>query len=556
MRGVSKQWALLALLLTGCGGGSSYVQFSPDEQTLTRVQSDNGLITALIQPGSLAEAVEIALRDRSEADRGLPGVEGRELALALEISGSVPAPEPPAPEEATAQAASVSAVDGRFVPAVLDGSIELELSLATAWPAATPLDVQRWNAASSRYEPAGISASLAEDGLALSFSISDFGRYALYGPLAEEYPLPAPLAPRLLAATSMIRYLEWDSVPAAAGFNLYRREAGAESFSQLNTEALPSGRQTDILPASGGYEYALTVLRDNGIESELSAALVSPAVDFDLLARISSPQLEAPDSLLFDTDNRRLLTLDSAEPALLVFDEEGRLQRRIDRLGKAPMLEPVAMAIDPGNADLYICDAGYNQVFRFNTELAYRSLFGGPGNDPGEFGSLRGICTDGERIVTLDGTRNLLQSFTPLGVYLDAPLDPLDPQLVLSGASGILLLEDGGMAIADTGNDRVLLLDSEFAVSSELIRPSGNGVLTGPHSVVADVFGRLFVSEPPERRVSVFDSSGEYSFQFGSEGLLNVEFAAEGPRGLAYDPATGYLYVSDPGSSTISVFGS
>ncbi|MCB1216704.1 NHL repeat-containing protein [bacterium] len=556
MRGERIHWALLALLLCGCGGGSSYVQFSPDEQTLTRVQSDNGLITALIQPGSLAEAVEIALRDRSEADRGLPGVAGRELALALEISGSMPAPEPLADEEPAAQAASVSAVDGRFVPAVLDGSIELQLSLASAWPTATPLDVQRWNAASGRYEAAGISASPAEDGLTLSFSITDFGRYALYGPLPEEYPLPAPPAPRLLAATSMIRYLEWDNVPAAAGFNLFRREAGAESFSQLNTEVLQAGRHTDILPATGSYEYALAVLRDNGIESELSAALDSPAVDFDLRGRISSPQLAAPGSLLFDNGNRRLLVADGADPALLVFDGEGRLQRRIDRLGTAPMRDPAALAIDPGNGDLYICDRGYSQVFRFNSALDYRSKFGAAGSGPGEFSSLSGICTDGERIVTLDGGRNLLQSFTPLGVYLDAPLDPLDQQLVLSGASGILLHEDGGMAIADTGNDRVLLIDSEFAASSELIRPAGNGVLTGPHSVVADAFGRLFVSEPPERRVSVFDSAGEYSFQFGSEGLLNVEFALEGPAGLAYDPATGYLYVSDPGSSTIAVFGS
>ena len=126
----------------------------------------------------------------------------------------------------------------------------------------------------------------------------------------------------------------------------------------------------------------------------------------------------------------------------------------------------------------------------------------------------------------------------------------------LEAPSGLLLLPDGSMALADTGNDRVLLLDNEFAASAELARPAGNGTLTAPWDVVADVTGRLFVCEPSLGRVSVFDSSGEYSFQFGSDGQLNVEFGAQGPTGLAYDPATGYLYVSDPSAARIAVFAS
>ncbi|MCB1186384.1 hypothetical protein KDL29_04375 [bacterium] len=555
MRGRSLWAALaaLALALAGCGGGARYIQFSPQEQTVTRLQSDGGRITAIIQPGTLADDVEIALRDRSEGDRGLPGVEGRSLAISFEISGSMPAPPV---ETADDGSAAVSAVQGRFIPVELSGSIEIELALASAWPLATPLDVQSWNESSQRYEEAGLSASLAEGGLSLSFSITNFGRYALYGPLPVEYPLAAPPAPRLSAASTQLRGLEWDSVPGAAGFNLYRSAAGEESFSKLNEELLQAGSHTDILPTAGGYEYALSVLRDNGIESELSAVLASPAVDFDLLREFMSPQLDAPGSLLFDAANRRLLVCDEADPALLAFDEEGHLLRRIDKLGSAAMREPAALAIDPGTGEVYLCDNGYSQVFRLNSQLDFRSKFGAGGNSPAEFDVLSGICCDGERIVTLDSGRNLLSTFTPLGVYLDAPLDPLDAQLALAGASGILLMPDGGMVLADTGNDRVLLLDSEFAASAELARPAGNGTLTAPRAVVADVFGRLFVSEPSMGRVSVFDSSGEYSFQFGSDGLLNVEFGAAGPTGLAYDPATGYLYVSDPSAGRIAVFAS
>ena len=452
--------------------------------------------------------------------------------------------------------ATTSAVQGRFIPVELDGSIEIELLLSSAWPLATPLDVQSWNESSQRYEQAGLSASLAEDGLSLSFSITNFGRYALYSPLPVEYPLAAPPAPRLSAASTQLRRLEWDSVSGATGFNLYRRAAGEDSFSKLNEELLQAGSHTDILPAAGSYEYAVTALRDNGIESGLSAVLASQAVDFDLLRQITSPQLDAPGSLLFDAENRRLLVCDEADPALLAFDEDGRLLHRIDKLGSAAMREPAALAIDPGTGEVYLCDNGYSQVFRLNSALQFRSKFGSAGSGPGEFGLLSGICCDGERIVALDGGRNLLSTFTPLGVYLDSPLDPLDAQLVLSGPSGLLLLPDGSMALADTGNDRVLLLDNEFAASAELARPAGNGTLTAPWDVVADVTGRLFVSEPSLGRVSVFDSSGEYSFQFGSDGQLNVEFGAQGPTGLAYDPATGYLYVSDPSAARIAVFAS
>src|SRR5690606_39390813 len=126
-------------------------------------------------------------------------------------------------------------------PAELSGSVDIELRLGSAWPLATPLDVQGWNESSQRYEEAGISASRAEDGLSLSLSISSFGRYALYGPLPEEYPLAAPHAPRQTAASSMLRRIEWDDLAAAAGVNLYRSEAAAEYFSKPNQELLPAG---------------------------------------------------------------------------------------------------------------------------------------------------------------------------------------------------------------------------------------------------------------------------------------------------------------------------
>jgi DNA-binding beta-propeller fold protein YncE len=541
---------LLATLLVGCGGGTSYVQFDPGEPTPTRVQSDNGLITALIPPEALDGAVEVSLSDRSEADRDIPGAEGRSLAIALEFLGSMPAPVPetPAPE------AAASAVDNRFIPAELSGSVAISVRLAAAWPTASPLDLYSYNEASRRYEQAGISASLAEDGLSLDFTLTNFGRYALYAPLADEYPLPAPPAPMLSAASTVVRRIELQPLSGAAGYNLYRAPAGEDGAAKLNSEPLTELRFVDILAQPGSHDYSVTALRENGVESAPSAILASPAVNFDLLRQITLPTLQGPGSLLFDGQQSRLLVCDPAAQALLSLSEKGDLLRRVDRLGSVPMRSPSGLSIDPDNGMVYLSDAGYGQVFLLDSDLNYSSRFGASGTGPGEFLSPCGMAADGQRLLVVDRQRNLLQSFTPLGVYLSAPLDPLDSQFALAGPQGMWRLPDGSLALADSGNGRVMLLAADLSLKSELLRTDDPAGLAAPFAVVSDVLGRLYVSEPTLRRVSVFSSSGEYLFQFGSEGQLRVEFGAEGPQGLAYDPSSGYLYVADPAARRIAVF--
>lgn len=542
---------LLAMTLAGCGGGTSFVQFDPQEPTPTRVQSDNGMISALIPPEALDSAVEVSLTDRTLADQDIPGAEGRRLALALEFRGIKPAP--PVAQEAPADAGT-SAIDNRFIPAELNGSVEISVRLALAWPAASPLELHTYNTASHRYEEAGISASLAEDGLSLVFTLTSFGRYSMYGPLAAEFPLPAPAAPLLSAASSVLRRIELQPQSGAAGYNLYRAPVGESGAAKLNSEPLTELRYVDILTQPGSYDYTVTSLRDNGVESAASAVLSSPAVDFDLLRQFTLPALQGPGMLLFDEQQSRLLVCDPAARALLSLSEEGTLLQRLDRLGSVPMRNPSGLSIDPDNGRVYLCDAGYGQVFLLESDLSYSSRFGAAGTGPGEFLAPTGIVTDGQRLLVVDNQRMLLQSFTPLGVYLNQPLDPLDSQLALSDPQGMWRLSDGSMALVDSGNSRVLLLGTDLSLKSELLRSDEPAGLAAPYAVVSDVLGRLYVSEPAMRRVSVFSSSGEFLFQFGAEGQLRIEFGEDGPQGLAYDSSSGYLYVADPSARRIAVF--
>jgi hypothetical protein len=92
-----------------------------------------------------------------------------------------------------------------------------------------------------------------------------------------------------------------------------------------------------------------------------------------------------------------------------------------------------------------------------------------------------------------------------------------------------LLLGMAGQANAAVGHRFVATVSEAF---------SGSGLL-GPESVAVDrVTGHLFVGDPLSGYVDVFGPSGEYETRFG-EGWLDV-------AGLAVDESNGNVYVADP----------
>lgn len=148
----------------------------------------------------------------------------------------------------------------------------------------------------------------------------------------------------------------------------------------------------------------------------------------------------------------------------------------------------------------------------------------------------------------------------------------------LSSPSGLALDSVGNLYIADTGNNRICIVDtsgnfSTYAGSSTgtagfLDSGSGNALFNSPTSIAVDKFGRIFVADTGNNAIRVIQKQNQYDSSQNSvevhklvvtlvgKGSTIVSSAVgeanslNGPRGVAVD-STGSVYVSDTGNHRI-----
>ncbi len=160
--------------------------------------------------------------------------------------------------------------------------------------------------------------------------------------------------------------------------------------------------------------------------------------------------------------------------------------------------------------------------------------------------------------------------FLYTNVYDDQPLNK--PRAVAVGTAG----ETEGMrAIADTGNNRVVLLGRDGAflrsfgstcrlgegAAGGCVDPDGSGPLqlgdgqfNEPWGIAVGPDGRIFVSDTWNGRIQAFDAEGNFLAKWGIFNILGPDqtdpMILFGPRGMAVD-ASGNVLVADTGNKRI-----
>lgn len=152
------------------------------------------------------------------------------------------------------------------------------------------------------------------------------------------------------------------------------------------------------------------------------------------------------------------------------------------------------------------------------------------------------------------------------GVYGDQPF--INPR-------ALAVAPDGTRVIADTGNNRIVLLDQ----AGNFVRAFGSGCRLGegeaggcqdpdgsgplalgdgqfnePWGVAVNAAGQIFVADTWNGRIQVFDANGAFVTKWGvfntTGGELTDPLALFGPRGLAIG-SDGHLLVADTGNKRI-----
>lgn len=131
--------------------------------------------------------------------------------------------------------------------------------------------------------------------------------------------------------------------------------------------------------------------------------------------------------------------------------------------------------------------------------------------------------------------------------------------------TGVACLADGSVAVADTGNDRIVLLDyhrGELAWKAAFGGPGAEpGSFSSPEGVALDSSGKIYVADTGNNRIQVFTRDGRLVRFFGGDRGANN--AVVRPRALAVvDPEEPYavepegaLFVVDLDGRRIQKFG-
>ncbi|MBX3450132.1 MAG: ATP-binding cassette domain-containing protein [Planctomycetaceae bacterium] len=126
------------------------------------------------------------------------------------------------------------------------------------------------------------------------------------------------------------------------------------------------------------------------------------------------------------------------------------------------------------------------------------------------------------------------------------------PEYSVGKPEGILVLQDGRIAVADTHYHRVVIFDKQGAVLDEFGKlGSGPGDFLYPVALTQDADGNLYVCEyGGNDRIQKFRPDGTYLATMGASGTGKGEF--QRPSGIAW--RDGQLYVADAFNNRIQVF--
>ncbi|MCL4368263.1 MAG: hypothetical protein M1337_03730, partial [Actinobacteria bacterium] len=212
--------------------------------------------------------------------------------------------------------------------------------------------------------------------------------------------------------------------------------------------------------------------------------------------------------------------------------------------------QPTAVGALP-DGTLLVTDAANETIWRVSTDGFLLGTF------PEQLDRLRsqlkspvGIWVAGDEVYVTDVADQRIKVYSVLGSYLRVfgkegyfPGEFSFPNAVTVGG-------DGRVAVADSNNKRVQLLDADGSASVVITGPSANKPFSLPRAVAGDRFGRLHVVDTFGQDVVVFDRDNRYLFTYGQDAdpshRLNL------PEGIAIDDQV--VVVSDGGNRRLLVY--
>jgi DNA-binding beta-propeller fold protein YncE len=254
-------------------------------------------------------------------------------------------------------------------------------------------------------------------------------------------------------------------------------------------------------------------------------------------------------------------------PGETTANEEGVLARGLSHLvypatvvGRVPA--PVdgpfrlpAAAVTVGNAT-FVIDTGDARLLKLDANGKVAATFDASSDPRLVFKQPMAMATDGSKLYIANSLASeILVVDSASGRFSRSiQLQPLKAGEKAPRPIGVALLPNGGLAVSDADNHRVLILDEGGRVVRTIgtgTRASGKDGFNVPAGIATDQAGNLYVVDTLNSRVAEFAPDGSFLTQFGRAGVTAGTLAR--PKGVAVD-AAGRVFVSDAFSVAVEVF--
>jgi DNA-binding beta-propeller fold protein YncE len=189
--------------------------------------------------------------------------------------------------------------------------------------------------------------------------------------------------------------------------------------------------------------------------------------------------------------------------------------------GERQFIRPMGLGWDPGHRELYVADTGNDRIVRLAADGRFIAQYGGFGlalgdsseerEDslsapwdvaPGGFSNFYVADQNNDRVCEFDAYKSYKGLFYP---------KEGDTRNRLNRPRGLTIDHENNLWVVDSRNDRVLKLSPS---GSQLLELGGYGSsrwnFRDPTQVAVDQEGRIYVSDPGHRRISVFDRLGSF----------------------------------------------
>ncbi len=289
-----------------------------------------------------------------------------------------------------------------------------------------------------------------------------------------------------------------------------------------------------------------------------------------------------PDGVAYDPTTSRLFISDEGNYRVMVFDASTSTIGATTTYGEnaeyvfgqtdftsntyvgttGNTLGPEGLSYDSTSGRLYVADTINSRVMIFDASVATI----GATTTYGE--NAEYVLGESDFITNSGGVRAQNGLFSPSGVAYD----PTTEHLFVADSGNNRVMEFGTTSIGSNENALYVLGQTDANGNPTYTKGDINGGpyaygLSGPYTTTVDPIGhRLFIADTNDNRVLVFGldptdniTSATASYVFGqldftSGAATTTQSGLSNPCGLAYDPTTSRLFISDEGNNRVMVF--